>query len=159
MNKQEPGQTQENLGKLLEQHWDHCRHLENERTGLFIGYVGSMVAILGSLYLAKVGVFTIVNPLGRWIMIIPLIFTLLCFSLTWRWGQSFEKHRRVVNAIIWNLEVGKIINKDGKEVPKQDMDMDIPTNWFFHLFRTRWLFNSFYLFISFIFILLIVIFP
>jgi hypothetical protein len=46
VSKQKPEQTQENLRKLLEQHWEHCRHLEVERSHFMLSYavvVGSVI--------------------------------------------------------------------------------------------------------------------
>ena len=126
---QQKQEEAENLRELLRQHWLHCRHLENERTGFLLAYIGSIASILGFVFF-KTGL--------EWTIVIPMILTVLAFLLTKRWSDAFEQHRKTVSKLartLW-LESG------GEE--QTDPTMDIPARGIFKVFRTRHLFYSFY---------------
>ena len=120
----------ENVRKLLEQHWIHCRHLESERTWFLLAYIGSIASIVGLIYF---------RTELKWLIVIPILLTLLGFLLTKRWSDAFEKHRSSVNALISMLQ----LKSDKSE--SVDLTMDVPASPLFKLFRTRRLFYLFYL--------------
>ena len=120
----------ENVRKLLEQHWLHCRHLETERTWFLLAYIGSIASIVGLMYF-RTGL--------KWLIIIPIVLTLLGLLLTKRWSDAFEKHRRSVNTLIGKLQL------KSNEKETMDLTMDVPASPLFKLFRTRRLFYLFYL--------------
>jgi predicted dehydrogenase len=155
MNKQEPEQTQENLRKLLEQHWLHCRHLESERSWFMNAYavvVGGVVAFIigGELKPSLIFYF---------LFAFLVIFTFVGFFLTTRWTYAFEYHRIRVN------KLAKILWLESGSKASLDPTMDIPAIHILpeficgiripdscrrrvdDLFRTRYWFALFYLFI------------
>jgi hypothetical protein len=139
MNQQEP--KQENLGKLLERHWEHCQHIENERSQFMQVYAAIAAGIIvGFTYLISVKGVTVPGYLifGTWLFF--LILTFLGFFLTLRWSQTFEFHRKIVNEIETRMSPAEGL----------DLSMEIPSMrviWFKRYLKTRYLFPFFYLLI------------
>ncbi len=127
MSEQE-SEIGQNLRTLLEQHALHSRHLENERTGLLFAYIASTASITGGIY--SLGA-TYLGTNARLLLIVPILLTLIVFSLTKRWSQAFEMHEQKMDNIIMRL--GYL-----------DYTMDVTANWFFKFFRTRRLFYAYY---------------
>lgn len=132
---QQQGEKAENLRELLRQHGLHCRHLENERTGLLFAYIGSVASTTGLWYLTRL----------EWLLIISIFLTLVAFLLTRRWSQAFEMHEKSVDEIIGKLGYGSY-------------GMDVPAGWFSKVFRTRVLFYLFYLFMFVALIIVVFLF-
>jgi len=128
----------ENLRKLLEQHWLHCRHLESERAWFMNVY---MVAMGGVLTL--IAFKGPVSPLPFYFLI---WLTFSGFFHTLRWTYAFECHRKKVNELIRILW-----SETGVKTP-MDPTMDIPPMFIVperfqkvgELFRTRYWFPFFY---------------
>jgi predicted dehydrogenase len=136
---------QQNLGKLLEQHWLHSQHVENERAQFMQVYAAIIAGIIvGYGYLISTPQFATNDPKYYWISIGLFLFlfslTFLGFFLNLRWVQTFEFHRQKVNSIATLLS------------PKNSMDlsMSIPSmklRWFKGAFKTRYFFPLFYFFV------------
>lgn len=151
-------QKVENLRVLLEQHWLHCRHLESERSWLMNAYA----VVVGGVAAFIVGKGVEPSLIFYFLLSFLVVFTFAGFFLTTRWIYAFECHRRRVNKlvkILW-LESG---SKAGL-APAMDMDIPaipiLPESIFGRrrildsfrrrvneLFRTRYWFALFYLFI------------
>ena len=118
-----------NLRTLLEQHWLHCRHLENERTAFLLAYIGSVASILG---------FVSFRTGLAWTIMIPTLLTLLALLLCKRWSDAFEQHRGVVN---------KLMDTVGSEsgVGLLSTTMTIHARGIFKIVKTRHIFYLFYL--------------
>jgi hypothetical protein len=90
----EQPQADENLRALLREHWEHCRHLELERS-----------ALLGAYGVVTTGVLAFAAQQSFQSAMTPLLLGLLSFlSLiglfhTTRWPYAFEVHRGRVNAL------------------------------------------------------------
>lgn len=149
MNKQEPEQTQENLGKLLERHWLHCQHVESERAQFMQVYAAIIAGIVvGCSYLISIG-----KDLNEYLVLYTLLFlivlTFVGFFLTLRWVYTFECHRVRVN------EIASILWLSCNVAVPLDPTMDIPSMHIMPgclrkvdgIFRTRYWFPLFYLFV------------
>lgn len=139
----------ENLRKLLEQHWLHCRHLESERAWFMSIYAAITGGVLA--FTAQTG-FELTWPLYFLVML-----TFFGFFHTIRWIYAFECHRAKVN------EIARVIWSESKAPADIDPTMDIPAMhilpesiWkkktpeglkrtFNGIFRTRYWFPLFYL--------------
>jgi hypothetical protein len=120
--------------KLIEHHWLHCRHIENERGWFMIYYVIAIAG--GSIYSLSPE-----NFISPWFPYFVILFTFFGFYQTLRWSYAFENHRNNVNSLI--IEIGE-------KLPT----MDIPPLRLWKagiVFRTRYLFPLFYLIILMIF--------
>lgn len=138
-------QKVDNLRVLLEQHWLHCRHLESERAWFMNAYV--VVVGVVAAFIAGRGL-EISLPF-YFLLSFLVVFTFVGLFLTTRWIYAFECHRIRVNklaSIIWlscNVEV------------PLDPTMEIPPLHVMpprlrkadEIFRTRYWFALFYLFI------------
>lgn len=138
-------QKVENLRVLLEQHWLHCRHLESERAWFMNAYV--VVVGVVAAFIAGRGL-EISLPF-YFLLSFLVVFTFVGLFLTTRWIYAFECHRIRVNklaSILWlscNVEV------------PLDPTMEIPPLHVMprclrkadEIFRTRYWFALFYLFI------------
>ena len=122
----------ENLRELLRQHWLHCRHIESERAWFMSVYA----AITGGML---VYIFT-GDVRELWPLFFLIFLTLVGFFLTLRWKQAFEHHQ---------VQVEKTADKLGVTV-----NLKIPANRFWNIFRTRYLFIHFY---SIVFVGLIIL--
>ncbi len=122
----------ENLRELLTQHWEHCRHMENERTWFLVSYIIGMSTLLGQTADQT-------NAL-KWVLPVAILPTIVGLVLSIRWGQAFETHREQFDAIIPLLGVPPI-KVDGKE---DKPDMVVKAGKFYKKFPTRYWFNMFY---------------
>jgi predicted dehydrogenase len=136
---------QQNLEKLLEQHWLHSQHVENERAQFMQVYAAIIAGIIvGYGYLISTPQFATNAANYNWIVIGLLLFlyllTFLGFFLNLRWVQTFEFHRQKVN------EITKLLNTE----TSLDLSMSIPPlklRWFKGAFKTRYFFPSFFFFV------------
>ncbi|MFC1592542.1 hypothetical protein ACFL4C_00810 [Candidatus Omnitrophota bacterium] len=121
-----------------------------------------MASILGFTYFSKIE--------AKWVIVIPMLLTLLGFLITKRWSDAFEKHRRSVNALI--KELGLTFDTTNTV----DLTMDVPAMRILpesisgekvlrplqqivnELFRTRHLFYWFYFIIFVALVFLIIVF-
>lgn len=117
-------QKVENLRVLLEQHWDHCRHLESERSWFMnayaavIGGVSAFIIGRGVEDLAKLeSLLTF-----KFLVAFLIGFTFFGFFHTVRWTYAFECHRQRVNKLIGWMEPGST-----PTIVWKDLDMNIPT--------------------------------
>lgn len=162
MNKQKPDQTQENLGKLLERHWLHCQHLESERAQFMQVYAAIIAGIIvGYGYLISIDNPPIDKPIIDYLVLCILLFlvglTFVGFFLTLRWAYSFECHREKVN------EIASILWLSCNVVVPLDPTMGIPPLRIMPsclrkadgIFRTRYWFSLFYLFVLIVILALI----
>jgi hypothetical protein len=138
VNKQEPEQTQENLRELLEQHWLHCRHVENIRSQFMQVYAAIIVGFLGGFtYL-----FYKEKLISSWSGLISLFFvilvSLISLLLILRWSITHEFHRQKVNTIADQISPDKSIGR-AMDVPP----MRLP-RWLSRRLRTRYLFPIFH---------------
>jgi predicted dehydrogenase len=149
VNKQELEQTQENLRKLLEQHWLHCQHLESERAQFMQVYAAIIAGIVvGYTYLISISK-PISDYLVLYILLFLMVLTFVGFFLTLRWVYSFECHRGKVN------EIASILWQSCNVVVPLDPTMEIPSLHIMpsrlrkadEIFRTRYWFPVFYLFV------------
>lgn len=112
-------QKAENISKLLEQHWLHCRHLETERA-LFMSIYGAVVG--GILAFMAKGLDISQNSNIFIALALFLIgLTTVGFFHTLRWIHSFEYHRSKVNELI------NILWSMSKVNAMLDPSMDIPS--------------------------------
>ncbi|MBI4283609.1 MAG: hypothetical protein HY663_03980 [Chloroflexi bacterium] len=112
----------ESLRRLLEQHWLHCRHVESERAWFMNVYA----VITGSIV-----TFTLkTTPIDLLPVYFLLAFTVIGFLLTWRWKDAFQYHQKKAEEIATVLAV--------------PLSLNIPANWFWKIFGTRFLFLYFY---------------
>ena len=127
------------LRKLLELHWKHCQHLENERSEFMRIYA----VIIGGISAIVLGFSPVKNFSQEFILTLCFLIILTVFGLfhTIRWIHAFEHHRVRVNSIIEKLD-----NK--YDYLPIDLTMDIyPMRlWIFReAFRTRYWYPLFYL--------------
>lgn len=123
-----------NFRKLLELHWNHCKHIENERAQFMSIYAVITGAVLA--FMAQKGFESL------WPLYFLIVLTFFGFFHTVRWIHAFEYHRERVNFLIEELT-----NKYG---PPIDLTMDIPAielGRLKKLFRTRYWFPLFYIII------------
>ena len=137
---QQDHEEAENLRKLLEQHWLHCRHLESERAWFMSVYAAITGGILA--FMAQRGF----EP--PWPLYFLIVLTFFGFFHTIRWIHAFEYHRKWVNVFakaIWSKSgATDRVKVDSKE---KEPTMEIPEMrlWIFKgLFRTRYWFPLFY---------------
>lgn len=133
----------EDLRKLLELHWKHCQHLENERAQFMSVYAVIMGGVLAFVF--QKGIDSPV-PFG-----FLIIFTLFSFFHSVRWNYAFEHHRERVNFLIREIIRDRTISVDHAlltmdipSVGKPPADSGIVSR-FRKCFRTRFLFPLFYL--------------
>lgn len=138
----------ENVRKLLEQHWIHCRHLESERAW----FMSAHAAITGGMlaFMAQRGIET------AWPFYFLIGFTLFGFFHTIRWTYAFECHRKRVNSfahIIWtNSGIDPTMNIPAMELGK--LTVRSKTFEIKEIFRTRYFFPLFYFFVLMLFAIL-----
>jgi hypothetical protein len=133
------------LLRLMEQHWQHCRHIENERGWFMVYYAiavtGGLVSSMGSeidFSLIGSGNFDL-----SWIFYFILIFTFFGFSQNIRWSYAFESHRIRVNSLIMKIQKTCLLSIDNIQLPT--MEIEPMEFWEFKgIFRTRYLFPLFY---------------
>jgi hypothetical protein len=149
MSKQQDEETA-NLRELLRQHWDHCRHLEYERTWFMLACLGAMAAfVFGMSTLGLQGLqVSFILQLSAGLFIVISFFG---FFLTIRWIHAFECHREKVNKLallIWKLssKTNRISDFD-PTIGIPPMKILLPKKWkkAEEAFRTRYGFPSFYL--------------
>lgn len=70
------------------------------------------------------------ETIGLWPIYFLMAFTVIGLLLTFRWMHAFQYHQRKVEETAAALGV--------------PVDLNIPANWFWKVFRTRYLFLSFY---------------
>jgi predicted dehydrogenase len=149
VNRQQPEQTQENLRALLEQHWSHCQHLESERAQFMQVYSAIIAGIVvGYTYLISISK-PISDYLVLYILLFLMVLTFVGFFLTLRWVYSFECHRGKVN------EIASALWRSCNIVVPLDPTMEIPPLHIMpsrltkadEIFRTRYWFPVFYLFV------------
>lgn len=132
------------LLKLMEQHWQHCRHIENER-GWFMVYYA--IAVTGGLVSSiRAGEFYF-----SWIFYFILIFTFFGFYQNIRWSYAFESHRIRVNSLIMKIQKTCLLPIDNIQLPT--MEIEPMEFWEFKgILRTRYLFPLFYYVILILFV-------
>jgi hypothetical protein len=121
MSKQQDEQT-ENLRELLRQHWLHCRHIESERAWFMSVYAAITGGMLAYIFTSEVK--------DLWPFYFLILLTLIGLLLNFRWKQAFEHHQEEAEAVA---------NRLGAPV-----NLNIPANWFWKIFGTRFLFLYFY---------------
>jgi len=154
---QQSHEEYENLRKLLEQHWLHCRHLESERAWFMNAYILILNAVFifmnrGSLSLIS---FTFMSskpssPVScSSSLLLLLIITFFGLLLNLRWIYAFEHHRERVNIIIKKIvkitwpELNTTLDLT-MSIPKMEI-WPKPLNTLNDLFSTRVCFPLFYL--------------
>lgn len=107
----------------MERHWDHCRHLESERSWFMNAYA---VVIGGvSAFLIGSGVTDLAELEGssafKFLVAFLIVFTLFGFFHTVRWTYAHECHRQRVNYLTGLMKFGSL-----PMIVWKDLDMDIP---------------------------------
>ncbi len=123
----------ENMRRLLEQHWLHCRHIESERAWFMNVYAIISGGIITYTFTTK--------PMELRPIYFLMAFTVIGLLLAYRWSIAFDELRERVNTIIEYFGLKTVIDSKGKTA---SLTMDIPKNWFFKIFRTGFLFCYFY---------------
>lgn len=90
----EQPQADENLRALLREHWEHCRHLELERSALLGAYGVIATGVLA--FAAQQSFQSALTPL---LLGLLAVLSLIGLFHTTRWTYAFEVHRGRVNAL------------------------------------------------------------
>ena len=150
--------TMANLRTLLEQHWDHARHLESERAWFMNAYavvIGGVLAFIIGMKVEDISNL-VTSKLFQFFVIFLVGLTFFGFIHTIRWTYSFECHRIKIN------KLATIIWLKSKSKMSLDPTMDIPAmhvlpeftwggkiakflqNFINGVFRTRYLYPLIY---------------
>jgi len=131
----------ENVRKLLEQHWLHCRHLESERAWFMSVYAVITGGVLA--FMAQRGSETLGGLQILWPLYFLIVLTFFGFFHTTRWTYAFECHRKRVNSfarIIWsNSEIDPTM-----EIPPMEIPLPKKLAKVKGVFKTRYWFPAFY---------------
>ena len=144
-----------NLRELLEQHWLHCRHLENERAWFLNIYGLVMAGVLTYItYMEDISSPTSLH--FHLLFNFLVILTFVGFFLTSRWVYAFECHREKVNIlakILWTESgftsaLDPTMNISSIDVIPEFRKGGKPWQWFRkfvnEILRTRYWFPLFY---------------
>jgi len=111
------------LRELLQHHWEHCRHLESERSWFMNAYavvIGGVAALLiggGMERLERIEGSPLMMFLGGFLVVL----TFVGYFHTVRWTYAFECHRTRVNHIATLL-----YGNEAPAEPRIDPTMSIP---------------------------------
>jgi len=95
-------QKVENLRLLLQQHWDHCRHLESERSWFMNAYavvIGGVSAFIIGMRVEDLAELESSSTF-KFLVASLIVFTFFGFFYTVRWTYAFECHQERVNKLV-----------------------------------------------------------